>query len=109
LEIDKKQKQKPHLQTTPASGENHTWFWLGSHVVLIETTLGFGSNHTWFEVKPRVVFYFIQIQPATFLKPASLSAGKIRLPGLQFMLTLLIPTCCLKHKTNRYKRRSFVA
>lgn len=45
------------------SGENHTWFWFGSHVVLIETTLGFGSNHTWFEVKPRVVFYFIQNHP----------------------------------------------
>ncbi|MBW6537821.1 MAG: hypothetical protein K0B11_22630, partial [Mariniphaga sp.] len=52
--------------STRASGENHTWFWLESHVVLIETTLGFGSSHTWFEVKPCVVFYFKQNQPVNF-------------------------------------------
>ncbi|MBW6536030.1 MAG: hypothetical protein K0B11_13570 [Mariniphaga sp.] len=42
----------------------------------------FGQSITllWFEY--HVVFFCIQFQPVTFLKPASFMADKIRAPGL---------------------------
>jgi len=52
------------------------------HVVLVGITRGFDRNHVRFWVEPHVVFYFIQNQPVIFLKPASFSADKIRVPGL---------------------------